>query len=168
MRSPNKFLTKDRYYNTARWVERDGAFLIFPSVWVQWNMETVLDVFVNRWTVGIGYYRFQLDWGRWRRRDPKGLIDWRASGLDGFISWSKKTFGHSWDRQDLENLFKQRPEWKHLVVMGDANSHYIRLLLARELASANDERSMTLREDHEGLSALEVVMEQRVDPVNEK
>lgn len=165
MRTPNKFFLKNRFTNMARWIERDGPMLLWPSAWVEWNLEPVLGVFIHRWTFAVGRARLQIDWGRWERRDPRALIDWRASGLDGFLTWAKKTFGQTWGRTDIERLFKDRPEWRHLVGLGDARAHYVRLLLARELAAAPTARLGPEREASEGLSALESALEMEgLDP----
>lgn len=88
---------------------------------------------VHRWTFGWLKWRFQFDWGRWSRPDPKAPIDWGKSGLDGFLVWGKQVFDQKWTKSDLEKLFKTRPEWRKLVALGGAKSHYVRLLLAREL-----------------------------------
>lgn len=158
MRTPNRFFLGNRFISAARWIEHDGPFLLWPAAWVEWGLEPVLSVRVHRWTLGVGRARVQLDWGVWNRRDPKALIDWRASGLDGFLAWARSAFSQSWGRGDLDRLFRERPEWRALVGLGDGRAHYIRLLLARELASAPASRLGPEREMAEGLSALETAL----------
>jgi hypothetical protein len=159
MRSPNTFLFSNRFFATARWVDQDGPFVLWPTIWVEWNIEPVLGVWVKRWTIGVGQARFQLDWGRWERPDPKAPLDWKLSGLDGFLGWSRKLFGRNWGRTDIERLFKDRPEWRHLVGMGGARAHYVRLLLARELFETPEQRLGPGGKGAQGLSALEAAFE---------
>lgn len=106
---------------------------------------------ITRWTLGWLRWRFQLDWGTWTRPDPRAPIDWTKSGLDEFTAWGKQVFGQKWSKQDLERLFRTRPEWRRLVALGGARSHYIKLLLARELFQEPE----TNKAADEGLSALE-------------
>lgn len=154
MRSSNKFLTDNRFICHAKWSDARAPFMLWPSIWVVWGQEVAVGVRVNRWTFGLARWRFQLDWGHWVRPDPKAPIDWTKSGLEGFLSWGQQLFDQKWNRSDLDRLFRSRPEWRRLVALGGANSHYVRLLLARELFQEPEAKPV-----EEGLSALEAALD---------
>ena len=155
MRSPNKFISKNRFISYAKWHDSRAAWMLFPAVWVFKKQEVVFGVTIDRWTVGWLKWRFQLDIGLFSRPDPKAPIEWSTSGLDGFLNWGKQVFQQKWGRADLDRLFRNRPEWKRLVALGGANPHYVRLLLARELFQEPE----SIRPIEEGLSALEAALE---------
>ena len=129
--------------------------MLFPAIWVLWNQDVAVGVRVHRWTFGWGRYRYQLDWGRWDRPDPKNPIDWAKAGLDGFLIWGKQMFDQRWGKTDLDRLFRNRPEWRRIVALGGARAHYVRLLLARELFHEPE----ASRAPEEGLSALEAALD---------
>ena len=155
MRSSNKFLSEKKFICLARWKDKRAPFMLWPAVWVLWNQEVAIGVRIHRWTVGLGRWRFQCDWGNWNRADPKAPIDWNSSGLEGFTAWGKQIFDQKWTRADLDRLFKSRPEWRRLVALGGAHAHYVRLLLARELFQEPE----ATKPAEEGLSALEAALD---------
>lgn len=138
MRSPNWFLSHNLFVSAAAWKDRGGAWMILPAIWGEFGLESGLDVRLSRWTVGWCQWRAQLDVGRWRRLDPSAPLDWEKQGLDDFLAWSRRIFGKAWGRPELEKLFMRAPEWRKVVVYGDAHAHYIRVLLAREMMAAHE------------------------------
>ena len=130
--------------------------MLFPAIWVLWAQDVAVGVMVHRWTIGWARWRFQLDWGRWQRADINAPIEWSTSGLDGFLAWGRNVFEQKWGKEDIDHLFKVRPEWKRLVALGGAHPHYIRLLLAREIF---EERRSAIQPEEGGLSALEAALD---------
>lgn len=155
MRSPNKFISKNRFISYAKWRDPRSPLMLWPAGWVFKNQEVVFGVSIDRWTFGWLRWRFQLDIGLYLRPDPKAPIEWSKSGLDGFLNWGKEVFQQKWGRADLDRLFRNRPEWKRLIALGGANPHYVRLLLARELFQEPE----SARPIGDGLSALEAALE---------
>lgn len=97
-----------------------------------------MGVCLIRLTLGWLRWRFQCDMGKWTPVNRDGPVDWDALGADDYLAWSKKTFGRSWNRMDIDRIFRQDPAWKELVMLGSMNNHYIRVILARAMLSTQD------------------------------
>ena len=137
-RTPNWFYTANRFVSGDAWRDRGAGFLVWPALWVQGGLEPALGVRVTRFTLGWGQWRAQCDFGLWTPVDTSGPIDWEAMGIDDYLAWTKKTFGKSWGRVDVERLFRKEPTWRALAQMGSARNHYVRVLMARVMLAAQD------------------------------
>lgn len=132
-RTPNFFYTSERFLSLAGWLDRGGACVIWPSVWVDTDVEVGLHVRIIRWSGGWGRWRLQIDMGRHRPCSGRRSLDWSTDGLDEFLVWCRQVFGGIWERPALERLLRTDPAWYRLVALGGAPAYYTRVLLAREL-----------------------------------
>ncbi len=138
IRTKNYFLTSRRFMAAAAWRAPRSGFLLWPAAWIEVGLEPSLEVRLTRVSVGWGPWRAQLDLGVWTPLSVAGPIDWERLGVDSYLAWAKKAFGRKWGRIDVERLFRTDPSWRRLVMMGTAENHYIRVLIARAMLSAKD------------------------------
>ena len=138
MRSPNWFYTSTRFLAGAAWKDRGAGLLLWPAAWIEPNMEPSLGVRVHRITLGWLQWRCQCDLGNWQPIEMEGPIDWKGLGIDDYLAWSKKTFQRNWSRADVERLFRKEPAWRRLALLGSARNHYVRVVLARAMLSAQE------------------------------
>jgi len=137
-RTKNWFYTSSRFLSGAFWKDVGAGFLLWPAVWIEPTKEPALDVTITRLSVGWLQWRAQCDFGQWSPVSLRGPLDWERLGVDSYLAWAKKTFGRSWNRSDVERLFKQDPAWRRLCLLGTLNNHYIRVAVARSMLVAQD------------------------------
>lgn len=136
----NKFLTSKHFVSLSSWKDLGSGFILWPSMWAKIGMKPSVEVDLNSLYIGFGFWRLQLNLGKHSPVDMNGPIDWQASGLDQFLTWAKKSFMKNWSRGDLDRLFSKEPRLRVLVLKGGAKNHYVRIMLAREIAKmAKDE-----------------------------
>lgn len=137
-KSPNKFYTKDKFISYSSWKALDGGFVIFPTVWFRLNCKPSLEITVNKFTFAFALYRLQLNFGKYKKISFEGPIEWEELGFNEFFQWSKRKFNRDWNRIDVEKLFTLEPKLKKVIIMGTAHNHYVRVLLARAMLSAQE------------------------------
>lgn len=146
LRTKNRFISSRHFLSAACWRAPRAGFLIWPAAWVEVGLEPSLEVRINRLSMGWGPWRAQVDLGTWTKLLVSGPVDWDRLGVDGYLAWSKRAFGRTWGRIDVERLFRSDPSWRQLVMMGTAHNHYIRVLLARAMISATDASALGVNE----------------------
>lgn len=132
MRTKNKFISKNKFLSYAKWKDRGGVFFIFPSIMIETKVDLGIEVQVSRLTWAIGRYRWRLDIGNYQPL-PSGDIVWSKVGLDSFSRWAKNSCKRKWGKSDIENVIKDKNEWKKLIVKKGLDKHYMRILIAREI-----------------------------------
>lgn len=140
MRTKNKFISKNKFLSYAKWKDRGGVFFIFPSVMIETNVDLGIEVQATRLTWAMGRYRWRIDIGKYNPL-PKGEIVWNKVGLDGFVRWAKSSCRRKWGKSDIESVIKDKEEWKKLIVKKGLDTHYMRILIAREIMD-NEQNSV--------------------------
>ena len=127
----NMSMGKKQYTHWEYWKEANGPFLLWPSVGY-WPKR----VFANQ-DEGSS-----LVFGLWHWRWRLNLIQVKSPGApypseqewEDFSAWVETTFGRQFNITHMKLLFDQQPEWRELFSRHGIQMHYIRVLLARELA----------------------------------
>lgn len=141
MRTKNKVISKNKFKSRAKWVERTGPYFPIPTLMIEKDLDIGIEVQINRYTVAWGYKRWRWDVGTYTPL-PTGEINWTKIGLDDFSKWAKKSYNKKWGRYEIENIIKNKPFIKDVIVESGLK-HYTRILIAREImksesGSAND------------------------------
>ena len=137
-RTKNWFYTSSRFLSGAFWRDVNAGWLAWPSLWVEPNRQPSFDVTLTRVSFGWLQWRAQCDIGHWHPIDTHGPLDWEALGTSEYLAWSRRTFGKSWGRADIEKVFRAEPALRRLCMMGTFRNHYIRVAVARTMLLAQE------------------------------
>lgn len=169
MRTKNKVISKNKFKSRAKWLERSGPYFIIPTLMIEKDLDIGVEVQINRYTLAFGYKRWRWDVGTYTPL-PTGEINWIKVGLDDFSKWAKKSYNKKWGRYEIENIIKNKPFIKDVIVESGLSKHYTRILIAREImksesGSTNDK----VYKDANGKSrAILDALTQHVEQENQK
>lgn len=132
-RSRNYFINANTFISFATWKNNEEMFSLFPGVFIKRNIDKGLEIQENRYVIFLGgRRRFEITTGKYTPRNK--ILNWKSSGLEDFILWIRKNVNDSFNKYDMEIFLNNSPQWKKIITQSNCNNHYIRILLARELA----------------------------------
>lgn len=137
-RSRNYYINANKFISFASWKNNEEMFSLFPSFFIQLNIDKGLEIQVNKYIFCLGKNRFEINTGVYTPRNK--VLNWKSSGLEDFIIWIRKNVNAKFDKYDMEVFLNNSPEWKKIITQSNCNNHYIRILLAKELAEFSNNK----------------------------
>lgn len=142
-RSRNYYINANKFISFASWKNNEEMFSLFPSFFIQLNIDKGLEIQVNKYIFCLGKHRFEINTGVYTPRNK--VLNWKSSGLEDFIVWIRKNVNAKFDKYDMEVFLNNSPEWKKIITQSNCNNHYIRILLAKELADFSNNKKEEIK-----------------------
>lgn len=132
MRTKNKVISKNKFKSRAVWTEKAGPYFVIPTLMIEKDLDIGIDVKIDRYTWVWGYKRWRWDVGTYTPL-PTGDIVWNKIGLEDFSKWAKVSYNKKWGKYEIENIIKNKPFLKDIIVESGLTKHYTRILISREI-----------------------------------
>lgn len=129
--SKNTIKKAGKFKSNRKWYDYKGNMFLFPTIMYEKNIDLNVEVQVNRFIIGIGYYRWSFDYGVYNPIIEKRL--WDKRGVSEFLVWAKSKTKSSWSGNDIDSVLTKNRALKRLIYTVGIEKHYIKIMLLREM-----------------------------------
>lgn len=131
MKSKNKFIKKNIFYNYSFWYDYYGIFLI-PTIIFDKNLPISPLTKITRISFYFLKFRFCIDIGKIKNKHE---YNWENAHLNKYLQWWRKEIKRPINKEKIEDFIEENPYIKKVLEISTADHYYVKRLIFKNYIS---------------------------------